>query len=675
MAEVYLATREDGDKQVAIKVLLPEMLEDDDVVKSFIDEAHIAAELTHPNVVGVYDFGHSGGAYYIVMEYVDGWDLRALLRLARRLDRQFPPRAAAYVVHEVAIALDYVHTHRRRILHRDVTPHNIFVTRQGHIKLGDFGVAKAAARLVTTQTGMIKGKLPYLAPEVLKGESASKRSDVYGLGLVLFELLTARRYIDGQHEGDLLAAAIKPPEIAPSQLAPAAKPLDAVTRSALNPQPKLRTRDAGLVADDLAVFLAEHPFDADAMAALCNELEEQQPTRVAHISKLGPLRKKETDTLREQLRNTITVEQRMELQESALAKRDSPALSKKPTQRTVTRQQGSEPLGATLKEPPRAYPDTDPLEQIQLDETTIPEPPDEQPETSAQYEIPAPELAERTGARRSVRGPVIILLVLLFICGSAIAYLLLAEDPASTSDSKRADATRSVDAGNRAASGRKAMVKADLSRPDVGQPDISQPDISQPDISQPDVSQPDISQSARRRRAWSTPSRRAKRRSTRHRKTDGSRQPRAIRKKPVESPSKPSPVQRSVTAKERRQAIAELATRARKRGLYRGDDARCDALFQKLAKTQDRSDLRRQQRLLNDYIGRFSLSSGFIQRKLRRLDRAIGAAELSAAQKAKLAQDSRQILRLVLADKRLLASQRISAQLRRLRVLVKKKAP
>ena len=282
MGEVFIGEHLETGREVALKVLLSELRGDQEIVRSFVDEAHIAAELAHPNIVDVYDFGESEGSFYIAMEYIDGWDLRRIGRLAQNHGRYFSPGAAAYVVHEVATALHYVHTHERQIVHRDVTPHNVFVTRTGHIKLGDFGIAKAATRTSRTLTGQIKGKLPYLAPEQIRGEPITRRTDVYALGLLLFELLTNERFNPGRSDGSLVAYALNPQRRKPSAVNPSSMSLDDITLNALAIHPTMRTPDAGLLADRLEAHLRRDAFDAEQMvrfvdSLLNDELAETSP--------------------------------------------------------------------------------------------------------------------------------------------------------------------------------------------------------------------------------------------------------------------------------------------------------------------------------------------------------------------------------------------------------------
>ena len=276
MAEVYEARRADDpttDERVAVKVLLPQHAHELDIVKSFIDEATIAAGLSHPNVVGVLDWGCADDQYFIVMERVDGWDLQQLIARSAALGRQLPAPAAAYVIHELARALDYIHTRPFEIVHRDVTPHNVFVDRAGRVKLSDFGVAKTAARWSQTHTGLIKGKLGYLAPEQVRGEPVSPRTDIYCAGLVLYELLTCQRYNRTSSQSGLLARAHDPVIQLPSQVNAEAAPLDAVIRGALQHDSALRTRDAALLAEQTGAVLQQHPFTAAELAELATQLE------------------------------------------------------------------------------------------------------------------------------------------------------------------------------------------------------------------------------------------------------------------------------------------------------------------------------------------------------------------------------------------------------------------
>jgi serine/threonine protein kinase len=195
--EVYLAERtgDHGLERVALKIVQPSLAADPHLVEMLVEEAEIAARLDHPNIVQVLDVSQVDGAYYVAMEFVDGSDLFALLKRTRTEGREFPVDAAVYVAAEVCAGLDYAHHQRDTdgrplgIVHRDVSPHNILLGRDGAVKIGDFGIAKAAIRARQTEAGVIKGRSQYMSPEQAWGDSVDRRSDVFSLALVLYEAL------------------------------------------------------------------------------------------------------------------------------------------------------------------------------------------------------------------------------------------------------------------------------------------------------------------------------------------------------------------------------------------------------------------------------------------------------------------------------------------------------
>lgn len=209
MAELFKA-RQRGvhnfEKIVAIKRILPHLSDNDEFVRMFIDEAKLAAQLTHPNIVQIFDLGKAGGFYYIAMEYVDGRDLRSLLRKVREYHLPFPEAVAAFVTMKVAGALDYAHRKKGmndkdlKLVHRDISPQNILISGEGAVKLVDFGIAKAATKSTQTMAGALKGKLLYMSPEQALGQNLDSRSDIYSLGLVLYELLTGERCFQADSE-------------------------------------------------------------------------------------------------------------------------------------------------------------------------------------------------------------------------------------------------------------------------------------------------------------------------------------------------------------------------------------------------------------------------------------------------------------------------------------------
>jgi len=228
MAELHLA-RLAGDqgfqKLVVVKKILPHFTVQKEVVDSFIHEAKLAAQLQHENIVQVYDFGRAGWDYFIVMEYLAGQDLRRVLGQLQRLDRRMPLELSLHIVSRVCAGLDYAHDlsdyggRPLHIVHRDVSPQNVFLTYDGQVKILDFGVAKAAGRSLATQDGVLKGKLAYMSPEQARGRPVDRRSDVFAVGLLLYEMAAGRRAFQGEQMDLLrrLADADCPPlaEVAP----------------------------------------------------------------------------------------------------------------------------------------------------------------------------------------------------------------------------------------------------------------------------------------------------------------------------------------------------------------------------------------------------------------------------------------------------------------------------
>ena len=183
MAEVYLARDESLDRLVALKALFPEFAREPSFVERFRREAQAAANLNHPNIVAIYDWGQESGTYFIVMEYVEGRSLRDLIRSEGPLDAG----QAADITAEIASALAFAH--RSGVVHRDVKPGNVLLTQSGTVKVTDFGIARAGTSDGLTQTGSVMGTATYFSPEQAQGLAVDGRSDVYSVGVVLYELV------------------------------------------------------------------------------------------------------------------------------------------------------------------------------------------------------------------------------------------------------------------------------------------------------------------------------------------------------------------------------------------------------------------------------------------------------------------------------------------------------
>ncbi len=189
------------EKLFAIKVLNASAARDPQMVNMFMDEARLGARMVHPNIVPVLDFGEEAGqGYFIAMEYVSGMSLaKVMKRRFKRRQAVFEKAEILYVMQQVLKALDYAHNFRgpdRRkqvVVHRDVTPENILIDEAGTVKLCDFGIAKGSFRSDKTKTGIVKGKIAYIAPEIMKGASATPAADIYSLGVVMFEMLKGER--------------------------------------------------------------------------------------------------------------------------------------------------------------------------------------------------------------------------------------------------------------------------------------------------------------------------------------------------------------------------------------------------------------------------------------------------------------------------------------------------
>ena len=214
MASVHLA-RMDGpggfQKWVAIKKIHPHLVEDESFVQMFLDEARVAARISHPNVATVFDLGKHEETYWIAMEYLHGEPLREVMRRTEELGTAMPPEIACRVIADAAEGLHAAHEllgkngEKLGLVHRDVTPHNLFVTYDGVTKVVDFGIAKFASRMSHTRAGTLKGKLAYMSPEQVHGEGIDRRTDIFALGVVLWELTTGQRLFRMESDLDTLA--------------------------------------------------------------------------------------------------------------------------------------------------------------------------------------------------------------------------------------------------------------------------------------------------------------------------------------------------------------------------------------------------------------------------------------------------------------------------------------
>ena len=295
MAEIFLALQRSVvpgreapfEKLIVIKRILPELNGDEAFVDMLLHEASIAATLGHPNVAQVFDAGQIDGRYFIAMEHVHGEDLRAIVRQMKRKGRlEFPLEQAIAIVLGACAGLTYAHEKRGLdgapldVVHRDVSPQNIVVTFDGGVKVVDFGIAKsggragssvrdggAARRPEDTQSGKLKGKVPYMSPEQARGEALDRRSDLFSLGTILFELTTGKRLFKGQSEFETLKLICDRDYPRPTEVkADYPKDLEVIVMKALAKDRDERYSTGRELSADLEAFVRERKLEVSRLS-------------------------------------------------------------------------------------------------------------------------------------------------------------------------------------------------------------------------------------------------------------------------------------------------------------------------------------------------------------------------------------------------------------------------
>jgi serine/threonine protein kinase len=265
MAEVFKAKTfgvEGFERLLAVKRILPNIAEDEEFITMFIDEAKIAVQLQHANIAQIFDLGKVEDSFFIALEYVNGRDLRAIFDRMRSRGESIPIPMACYVTMQVCEGLDYAHNKRDgqgrelHLVHRDISPQNVLIGYEGECKLIDFGIAKAAGKASKTQAGILKGKFGYMSPEQVRGLPIDHRSDIFAVGIVLYELLTGERLFIGESDFSTLEKVrnveIMPPSSYNKKIPPE---LEKLVLKALARDPDDRYQNAIDLHDDLQSFL------------------------------------------------------------------------------------------------------------------------------------------------------------------------------------------------------------------------------------------------------------------------------------------------------------------------------------------------------------------------------------------------------------------------------------
>jgi serine/threonine protein kinase len=323
MAEVSLALQvgvQGFSRVVALKRVLPSYAEDAGFLEMFLDEARLAARLDHPHIVRIYDLGQDEEAYFLAMEYLPGEDLRQLHDVLAASNGQVAPGLAAYLLAQAADALHFAHEltdehgEPLHLVHRDVSPSNVIVTYDGQVKVVDFGIAKARGNAFETGVGVMKGKLGYLAPEQFTGTPVDRRTDVFGLGILLWELLTnTRLFVRDSAAATMAAASVG--EVPPlsgfrDDLGPE---LEGIVQRALAHEPAARFQTAGALRDAL-----EHYLRGEGLAPTPRDVAEW-------MQSLGGTRRAELKLAI--ARNTNVVRSYQELSQLAWPETPAPVVS------------------------------------------------------------------------------------------------------------------------------------------------------------------------------------------------------------------------------------------------------------------------------------------------------------------------------------------------------------
>jgi len=286
------------ERLVAIKRILPNIAEDEEFISMFIDEAKITVQLNHANIAQIYELSHIASSYFIAMEYIPGKDMRAIFDRCRKKGEPAPIPLTCYVVGKCCEGLDYAHRKQvngrdMHIVHRDVSPQNVLISYEGEVKVIDFGIAKAAGKATKTQAGILKGKFGYMSPEQIRGLPLDRRSDVFAIGVCLYEMLTGERLFIGDSDFSVLEKVRKVEVLPPSTYnRKIPEGLEKIVMKALAKDVDDRYQYASEVADDLQRFLitSDSIFSrkdlAQYMKSTFAEEVEREKQRISEYSEI-----------------------------------------------------------------------------------------------------------------------------------------------------------------------------------------------------------------------------------------------------------------------------------------------------------------------------------------------------------------------------------------------------
>lgn len=303
MADVFLSVARGQmgfNKLAVIKRLKPALADDAAFRNMFLEEARLAARLNHPNIVHTYEVGEANGAYFIAMEYLEGQALNKVVKEAVRNQQRVPPEICVRMIADALAGLGYAHELRDydgtplNVIHRDISPHNLFVTYDGHTKLVDFGIAKSDASATETEVGVLKGKVAYMSPEQAMGKRLDARSDLFAMGIVLWELLTHQRLMTGENAANTLHRLMNEPISHAADVQPDIDmELDRIVSVALQKDPAQRFQSAMEMREALEIWLATRRVRSEdvsrTMLALFGDVRAEVQRQIQrHMELIAP---------------------------------------------------------------------------------------------------------------------------------------------------------------------------------------------------------------------------------------------------------------------------------------------------------------------------------------------------------------------------------------------------